>query len=107
MDSIGDRIREERERLRLKQDELGVAPKTQRFYESGERCPDSDYLRAFAERGADVLYILTGKRAAGLLQPDEAVLLDNYRAISDERKHNLVDVAEALSCKQRCEKKTG
>ena len=59
---IGSRIREERERLGLTQASLGVAPKTQRFYEIDERQPDALYLAAFAERGADVLYIVTGRR---------------------------------------------
>ena len=53
----------------------------------------------------DVLYILTGQHTIGTLSPDEAALLDNYRAISDERKVNLVDVASALSQRQSTEKK--
>lgn len=105
MDSLGKRIRLERERLGLTQDALGVAPKTQRFYENGERSPDANYLEAFAKLGADVGYILTGVHSTGVLAPDEAALLDNYRAISDTRKENLVDVAAALSQKQQAEKK--
>ena len=107
MNSIGKRIRFERERLKLTQDELGVAPKTQRFYESDERSPDAAYLSAFADLGADVGFILTGQRSVIDLAPDEAALLDNYRAISDTRKENLADVAAALSQKQQTEKKTG
>ncbi|MFZ2972292.1 MAG: helix-turn-helix transcriptional regulator [Ferribacterium limneticum] len=107
MNSLGKRLRIERERLGLNQDALGVAPKTQRFYESGERSPDANYLEAFARLGADVRFILTGTRTIGELTPDEAALLDNYRAISEARKENLVDVAAALSQKQQSEKKTG
>jgi transcriptional regulator with XRE-family HTH domain len=79
---LGERIREERLRLGLTQDQLGVAPKTQRFYESGERSPDAEYLRRFAEAGADILYIVTG-RAGGVLAPDESALLAGYRAMDD------------------------
>lgn len=79
---LGERIREERLRLGLTQDQLGVAPKTQRFYESGDRCPDAEYLRRFAEAGADILYIVTG-RAGGVLSPDESALLAGYRAMDD------------------------
>lgn len=107
MDSLGKRLRTERERLGLNQDALGVAPKTQRFYENGERSPDATYLEAFARLGADVGYILTGVRSTCVLAPDEAALLDNYHAISDTRKENLVDVAAALSQKQQAEKKAG
>lgn len=79
---LGERIREERLRLGLTQDQLGVAPKTQRFYESGERSPDADYLQRFAEAGADILYIVTG-RAGGVLSPEESALLSGYRAMDD------------------------
>lgn len=96
MGNIGIRIRAERERLGLKQDALGVAPKTQRFYESGERSPDSEYLQAFAMLGADVLYILTGHRAVGALKPDEAALLDNYRHSSPGNQAVLRKVGAAL-----------
>jgi len=57
-----NRIREERERLGLTQSQLGVASKTQRLYENGERSPDADYLFNFSALGADVLYIITGRR---------------------------------------------
>lgn len=81
MESIGDRIRQERERLGLKQDALGVAPKTHRFYESGERSPDCEYLRIFASRGADICYILTGERSPDApLNPELQNLIEAYQA---------------------------
>lgn len=76
----GTRLREERERLGLKQTDLWVAPKTQRFYESGERCPDLEYFKTFAERGGDVLYVVTGSRAVGVVSDIEARLINAFRA---------------------------
>lgn len=76
----GARLREERERLGLKQADLWVAPKTQRFYESGERCPDLEYFKTFAERGGDVLYVVTGSRAVGVVSDIEARLINAFRA---------------------------
>jgi hypothetical protein len=76
----GARLREERERLGLKQTDLWVAPKTQRFYESGERCPDLEYFKTFAERGGDVLYVITGSRAVGVVSDIEARLINAFRA---------------------------
>lgn len=76
----GERIREERERLGLKQNGLGVAPKTQRFYEIGERSPDAEYLGRFADIGADVLYIVTGRRSSGALDAECQALIDAYLA---------------------------
>ena len=83
------RLREERERLGLSQEALGVVggvrKQAQHLYESGARKPDMDYLTAVASAGVDVLYVLTGQRTGGAaapapaLAPDEEILLDNYR----------------------------
>lgn len=88
---IGERLKEERERLVLSQTDFaalgGAGRKTQFNYETGERVPDAAYLAAIAAAGADVLYILTGQRGAPIapaLKPDEAALLDNYRHCSTE-----------------------
>jgi transcriptional regulator with XRE-family HTH domain len=63
--AIGERLREQREKLGLNQEELGqlggVNRNTQGKYEKGERSPDSDYLSAVASAGLDVLYVLTGE----------------------------------------------
>lgn len=48
------------------------------MYEKGERSPDIPYLSAFAARGADVLYIVTGLRAAANLTPDVQQLVSAY-----------------------------
>ena len=77
--SQGSRIREERERLGLKQDQMGVAPPTQRYYESDKRSPDCIYLARFAELGADILYVVTGQRSSQALTSDQQQLLAAYR----------------------------
>jgi len=70
--SIGTRIKEERLRLGKSQEELaacaGVQRRAQIRYEQGEREPDAGYLRAIAAHGADVLYILTGRREQPALE---------------------------------------
>lgn len=67
MNSIHERLKQERVRLDLNQTKFaeigGVQRRAQANYESGERCPDGHYYAAIAAAGADVLYILTGKRA--------------------------------------------
>ncbi len=66
MNSIGERLREERKRLGLSQDALcqigGVQRRAQVNYEADERQPDAAYLAAVAAAGVDVLYVLTGSR---------------------------------------------
>jgi len=65
--SIGDRLRSERERLKLSQAELaevgGVKPLTQHSYEKGSSYPNADYLAKVNDLGVDALYVVTGERA--------------------------------------------
>lgn len=64
--AIGNRLRQERERLKLSQPAFGqaggVGRGAQIKYEAGERLPDAEYLNLIAALGADVLYIITGQR---------------------------------------------
>lgn len=92
MGSIGDRLREERERLGLSQSDFaakaGTTRKTQFNYETDARRPDADYLAALLVVGVDVLYVLSGQRASeGVtsrsLRPDQEALLDNYENSDD------------------------
>lgn len=80
---IGDRLKGERERLRLSQEAFakagGVGRKTQFNYESGERAPDALYLAKLAEIGVDVMYVVTGGRDATALTSDELELVALYR----------------------------
>lgn len=72
---LGDRLREERERLGFKQSDFaalaGSTRKTQFNYESGERNPDAAYLQAILGVGADVLYILTGRPGVPAMTPEQ------------------------------------
>lgn len=83
MQILGDRLTEERKRLRLTQQALaeacGVTGRSQSNYEKGDRQPDAIYLAALAAVGADVLYVLTGVRGGIVMTPEESALLDNYR----------------------------
>lgn len=82
--SIGERLREERNRLGLSQpawgEIAGVTKKTQMLYEAGERMPDAAYLSAVASAGADVQYIVTGIRSTQALTADEVELIEAFRA---------------------------
>lgn len=85
MPSIGNRLREERERLGLSQPAMseicGVTMRSQRNYEKDERLPDAGYLASAAQAHVDVLYVLIGHRSAGVsnLTNEETALLDNFR----------------------------
>lgn len=62
----GKRLREERERLGMKPNDLagigGVKERAQYNYETGNRVPDMDYLARIAKAGVDVIYVMHGER---------------------------------------------
>ena len=109
MNSIGERLREERKRLGLSQDALcqigGVQRRAQVNYEADERQPDAAYLAAVAAAGVDVLYVLTGQRAGGVepapLLPKRAkALLDNWEAC-DEATKKALETTSALGAQSK------
>lgn len=70
MARIGERLREERNRLRLSQSSLGaiggVETNAQGNYESGTRSPRASYLEKIASAGVDINYVVTGYRTPNL-----------------------------------------
>ena len=91
MSGIGLRLRQERERLGMSQKAFGVIggveANAQGKYENGDRAPKADYLSRVAERGVDVLYVLTGTPTPTLVdnlsQIEEKVLV-SYRVLQKE-----------------------
>ncbi|MCP2053745.1 UNVERIFIED_ORG: transcriptional regulator with XRE-family HTH domain [Pseudomonas fluorescens] len=91
MSGIGSRLRRERERLGLSQKVFGeiggVEANAQGKYENGGRAPKADYLSRVAEKGVDILYVLTGNatpiQLENLSRIEEKVLGD-YRAMFKE-----------------------
>lgn len=91
MSGIGSRLRQERERLGLSQKAFGVIggveANAQGKYENGDRALKADYLSRVAERGVDVLYVLTGTPTPTLVdnlsQIEEKVLV-SYRVLQKE-----------------------
>lgn len=85
MSTLGDRLREERERMGLNQTEFAKLAEgsrsAQASYERGEKIPGGGYLTAISSSGVDVLYVLTGQRTprVGLLSTDEEELILIYR----------------------------
>lgn len=85
--SIGERLKEERERLGYTQEEFAsfgeASKRSQIEWEKGKAFPNAKVLSALFEVGADVTYILTGVRTIAAqnieLSPAEEVLLDNFR----------------------------
>ena len=89
---IGNRLREERERLGLTQpvfaELAGAKKRTLIDWEKDVSSPTAVQLAQLSAAGADVLYILTGQRAGGASAPPppravsegDRILLDNFHA---------------------------
>lgn len=94
----------------------GKTKKTLIDYEKGKTSPDAKFLNALAAAGIDVLYILTGTRRGAvtyefgqaqagavrdgdkmLLNARERALIENYRAITNEKDRNAVERMAALA----------
>ncbi|MFQ6288017.1 XRE family transcriptional regulator [Yersinia enterocolitica] len=82
--NIGERIREERERIGLSQmafGEIGGVKKlAQLKYEQGGRAPDALYLEAISKVGVDIQFVVTGVRSVAALTKDEEELVNYYRS---------------------------
>ncbi|WP_312481062.1 helix-turn-helix domain-containing protein [Stutzerimonas nitrititolerans] len=112
---IGERLKEERERLGENQTDFaalaGVTRKTLFGYETAERMPPADALAAWAESGLDVAYVVLGQRSnaksishlprGGLnsnpptstgLTADELELLELFRSATLSQKMEAVAV---------------
>lgn len=94
MNTVGSRLLKERERLGKSQTEMaeqgGVKKNAQINYEKDKRSPDADYLTRIANAGADVNYILTGRRGGEAV--NEAPAGYAARAVAQE----IVEIYEAL-----------
>ncbi len=97
----GERLREERERLEFNQTDFaaigGMKKLAQISYEQDKRSPDGEYFSAIAAVGADVQYIITGRRSGEMLPPRESALVENYRATDEKGKRIIEQTASAAA----------
>lgn len=82
---IGVRMKEERKRLGLSQEECAaISGASRRAYidwEGGKTSPTAVQLAALAAAGVDILYVLTGQRGGVVLTPREQAMLGKYRGL--------------------------
>ena len=88
---FGQRLKEERNRLKLTQPQLGeivdLTKRTVIDWEKDKSSPTAIQLAAMAKNGFDVSYLITGTRTQPVALPtDEAFLLDSFRALNAEQK---------------------
>lgn len=107
MSDISKRLKEERIRGKLSQEEFGrrcgVSKRTVFDWEAGKTSPTLLQISALAEDGVDPIYVLTGIRQQQVkeeacsggaqqgatgegISNEERVLLENFRSLSEEDK---------------------
>ncbi|MES2948648.1 MAG: helix-turn-helix transcriptional regulator [Pseudomonadota bacterium] len=103
---ISERLKRERERLDLSQSRLGeligVGKTTVINWEKGASAPDAVQLAAISTTGADVLYVITGKRSQSMsataeLPPRQRALINNYELCKPDAKRQLDQLAALLA----------
>ncbi len=105
--SLGERLKQERERLGMSQPKFAAIAATTKqtlfSWESGRTAPDGFQLAAIATAGADIRYIVTGERdgpAPEVLSVDERELLALYRAASLTGKMSAVGALQGAMSAQ-------
>ena len=96
MSTIGERLKEERERLGMTIPALaevaGAKKNTVIDWQKDLSSPPAAKLAALAEVGIDIQYIVVGVRSSVALATDERVVIDLYRSSSDELKKAVLNV---------------
>lgn len=104
MDSIGQRLKEERKRLGYNQTDFaalgGVQKNAQSNYEGDARRPDADYLAAIAKLGADVAFIVTGVASPTGVDPEEQAVLAGYRALDARGRAGVLALIGGMQSKR-------
>lgn len=104
--SIAARLREERHRLKLSQQQLadvgGVKLRTLQDWERALSPVQTEFLAATRPHGMDVLYVVTGERTGLLpvgdaLTVDEAEMVRCYSAMHDRAKATVKDLMTLLA----------
>ncbi|KPW84131.1 MULTISPECIES: helix-turn-helix domain-containing protein [Pseudomonas] len=104
-EEIGSRLREERMRCGLTQEQAakaaGVVKRTQANYEAGSSDAPAMYLSIVArELSFDVMYILNGVRttlSSGELSEVEDQMIQQYRAIPEHDQHAIRRFLKAMA----------
>lgn len=101
MNTIGDRLREERERLGYSQVRFaeigGVQRRAQVRYEADERSPDGRYFEELAKYGVDVGYVITGRSSAAyphVVQCNQLGIAEN--PIFSDQQRKLIEMFDKL-----------
>lgn len=102
--NIGRRLKDERERLGMSQTEFaaiaGASKHAQINWEKGDATPNANALAAWAEKGLDVLYVVTGSRSfvpPSPISSEHQAIIRDYDASSPDGKEAIRRMAAATA----------
>jgi len=100
MTTVGFRLKQERQRLGMSQDDFsavcGMKRRAQMSYEHDERSPDAEYLRALAAIGVDIQFVVTGIASTSTLSNDEKELVTGYRGLDIRGKAGVLGMIDGM-----------
>lgn len=98
---LGERLREERLRLNLKQEDLadkaGTSKNSLAAYELGRTPINAMLLLVLQDLGVDIAYVVTGRRTAGGLNAADAQLLSMLGKLSVRERHAVFNLVSTLA----------
>jgi len=104
LSGVGERLREERDRLGMNQTDFGIAAGvsrgTQKAYELESSSPDIRYLAALQGIAVDVHFVLTGSRHlidAANLSEEESLVLQQFRSLPEHDRASVKRLTGALA----------
>ncbi|WP_227104537.1 helix-turn-helix domain-containing protein [Chromobacterium rhizoryzae] len=97
---IGKRLREERARLELLQNDVAKAAEisygSYLGYEKGDRPPNAEVLAKLYSIGFDILYIVTGQRNESTLPQQAHVLLNLFQQLDPRGQRLALGVMQQI-----------
>ena len=75
----------------------GVKKNSQVSYEKGSTAPTAEYLLAVERKGADIGYILTGRRSDGDHSSEDRWLLDAWHRLSTRERDGIMQLIMTLA----------
>lgn len=99
-DSLGRRLKNERERLGFEQtyvaEQVNISVVALSNYENNKRSPSADFLMSLAKVGYDSAYLITGNKSGAVVAADDLAWLDLINRLSDEDKSRAFVMLSAL-----------
>lgn len=101
LSDVGSRLRAERERIGLSQEDFGalarVSRNSQVNYETGKRAFDAEYLLRLIENGIDSHFVMTGRRSSEGTAGKRSMIVNAFDSLDASNQRALLHLACSLA----------